>query len=353
MTIFGTIPGQLSLEKEIADLVFERGVVLKYHEGRLCSCVAENDGHFDPADDCSYGFRYKSPVEYRLMRTLVDFRQLTERAGKILQGGSTLTIPRRQKDHHALVTGTVDFSSGGVDLSVNKNIEVSVDGGTESLIDCSSQAADATDVKLYEVILAINGAGLGEIAYEGEEDGDPRGSGYLTIRSLSVGDASSVTVLMPPSADATKLILGLNVNLYPYRYEPSKTDYQFVPVYDSVSRGDVFVIANRTRRDGAILQRGILDSIKAFDVERILTVSKKGTNFEDGLDYTLSGTAIQWNTGKGPAANEHYSIEFLSKVNYIVYNELAADRGTDSDEVAKHVHLALRNYADFSVLPID
>lgn len=352
-SLFGNVLGELSLAKEIADLVYDRAVTMKYYEGRLCSCVAENDGHFDPADDCSYGFRYKDPIEYNLMRTLVDFGQMTEEAAKILQGGCTLSIPRLQQDHHAAVTGSVDFSLGTVDLTINKNLEVAIDDGTETSIDCSSQAADPAITTLSEIVLAINGAGLGEIAYESDKDGNPRGTGYLAIRSLTVGSGSSVTILKPANADATKTILGLNVNLYPYRYTPKKNEYHFLLLHDSVSRGDVFVIANRTRRDGAILQRDVLDSIKAFDVERILTVAYKGTNYHRGIDYTLSGLTIQWISEKGPPTEAHYSVEFLCKANYIVYNELAADRGSDDDEISKRVHLALRNYADFSVLPID
>lgn len=352
-SLFGNELGELSLAKEISDLVYDRAVTMKYYEGRLCSCVAENDGHFDPADDCSYGFRYKSPVEYNLMRTMVDFRQLTEKAAKILQSGCTATIPRLQQNHHGTVTGSVDLSTGPVDLSTNKNLEVSINGGAETLIDCSNQADDPANTTLGEIILAINAAGIGEIAYESDKNGDPRGTGYLTIRSLTVGSNSSVTILKPASDDATKTILGLNVNLYPYRYAPKKNEYHFLPLHDSVSRGDVLVIANRTRRDGAILQRDVLDEIKAFDVERILTVAYKGTSYHRGIDYNLSGLTIQWISGKGPTTEAHYSVEFLCKANYIVYNELAADRGADDDEIAKHVHLALRNYADFSVLPID
>jgi len=352
-TVFGPTPGRLSLEKSIADLVNKKATKLKYYEGRLCSCVAENDGHFDPSDDCSYGFRYKNPVEYNLMRTMVDFRQVTDKVAKILQGGCTLIIPRRSKIHHAVMTGSIDFSSSGVDLSTNKNIEVSIDGGSETLIDCSSEASDPSDAQIDEIVLAINKSGLGEVAYESGGDGDPRGSGYLAIKSLTVGDDSSITITKPASADATNLILGLNPNIYPFRYTPSWTDYQYLPVYESISRGDVFVISGKTRRDGAILQRDILDSIKAFDVERILTVAYKGTDYYEGIDYNLNGLNFQWLQGKGPVTESHYSVEFLSKVNYIVYKELATDRGSDSDEVAKRLHLALRNYADFSVLPID
>jgi len=39
------------------------GTPLRYYQGRLCSCVAENGGSFDPKCKCNQGYYYKNAVE--------------------------------------------------------------------------------------------------------------------------------------------------------------------------------------------------------------------------------------------------------------------------------------------------
>ena len=275
---------------------------------------------------------------------------MTEEVGKVLQGGATLTIPRKQLNHHAFFP-TVDLS-GNIDLSTNKNIKLSIDGGSAVQIDVSSGAVDTSAVTLEEAVAAINGAGLGEIAYEGSIDGNPNGSDYIIIRSLKVGSGSRVDILIPGTLDATPALFGLASTQYPKQIIPDVKTYAFLPLYNKVSRGDVFTVEDRLRRDGDLLRKGVRDTIHAFDVQRILSVSIRGTVYKESIDFTHSNRVITWLGNGSPADDTDYTVEHLCRQNYIVYDELASDRGSDTDFVAKRIHLALRTYAAETALPI-
>lgn len=344
----------LSIATETAKLINDMNVKVLYYEARLCHCVGANHGGYDPGDDCTNGFRYKPVVEYNLLRTSINFRRVSEKAGMILQGGCQITIPRFQLSHHAILTGK-DLSEG-VDLSTGFNIKVQIDGGTATQINCALKAADNTDVSVAEVVYSINSGGLGEIAYESGSDGDPDGADYVSLISLNAGTGSSIVFLPPDNGDATNLVFGLNPAKYPFRYIPHTTEGQFLRLYDRVSRGDVMVIDARSRRDNAILKRGTLDRIKSFDVTRITQVAKDETFYRESIDFTFDGSAFTWLSGKGPATGENYIVEYLAKPNYVVFEELPTDRGADDDVIAKRIHLALRNYAESGLamnLPID
>lgn len=345
---------ELNVAAETAKLIASMSVKVHYYEARLCSCVGASHGAFDPGCDCINGFRYKDPVEYSLLRTSIDFRRVSERAGMILQGGCQITVPRIQINHHAILTGP-DISAG-VDLSSSFNIKLQIDDGTATQINCALKAADKSDVSVAEIIYSINNVGLGEIAYESGESGDPDGAGYVSLLSLKVGSESSIVFLLPEDGDATNTIFGLNPAYYPHRYVPNRITGQYLRLYDQVSRGDVIVIDARTRRDNMPMKRGTLDRIKAFDVTRIISVSAREVFYRENIDFTFDGVSITWETDKGPAGGTPYNVEFLGKSNYVVFEELPMDRGADTDIIAKRIHLALRNYAETGLaldLPID
>jgi len=344
----------LTIATETAKLINEMSIKVLYYEGRLCDCVGANHGGFDPGDSCINGYLYKSVVEYNLLRTSIDMRRVSQKAGMILQGGCQITIPRLQISHHAIVTGP-DLSAG-VDLSSLFNIQVLIDGGTSTRINCALKAADNTDVSVAEIIYAINSAGLGEIAYESGSDGDPNGAGHISLISLKVGSSSSVVFVPPDSADGINLVFDLNPAKYPHRYIPHTIDTQYLRLYDKVSRGDVMVIDGRASRDNAILKRGTLDRLRAFEVTRLTQVAKDGIFYRENIDFTFDGTTITWLADKGPAVGDNYVVEFLAKPNYVVFEELPTDRGADDDVIAKRIHLALRNFAEAGLvmnLPID
>jgi len=332
------------------EVVNEFASVINYYEGRLCSCVGANEGSFDPDCDCILGFRYKSPVEYNLMRTSVDYRRITQEVGKILQGGAILTIPRVQLNHHAFIV-TKDVS-GNVDVSTNKLLNLSVDGETAVEFDVSAGAVDSSAVTIDELIKVINAAGLGEIAYESNEDGDPNGINYITIRSLNVKSDSKVEILVPSDTDATGIIFGLGTTQYPKTITPDIATTAYLPLYHKVSRGDVFTVDTRFRRDGDLLRFGVRDTIHHFDVQRIVSLMIGSTVYKEGIDFSHSDGTITWLDVNDPDADTDYAVEYLCKQNYIVFDELASDRGSDTDRIAKKIHLALRNYANTTALPI-
>ena len=342
----------LNMSKEIVGLIDEMGTIVKYYEGRLSSDVAMHSGTFDYQDSDTLGFYYKSPVEYRLLRSGINYRSITEKAGQILQGGCSMTIARKLKNHHAVLTSNKAITT--VDLSSEKNITLKTDGGTKTTIDCSVNAANVSAVTLAEIIHNLNTAGLGEIAYESGSDGDPMETGYVTIRSIKTGNNSIIELHPSDSNDAQYDILGIPETGQIQTYIPSKSHFQYLDVYNKVSRGDVFVVNKRMRREGEILKRGVEDTLSAFDVKRVLSVAKGDTVYKKGIDYSLSGITINWlSGGNSPADGDYYTVEYLCKANYIVYNELAADRGTDDDEIPKRIHLALRQYSNTQPLPID
>lgn len=342
----------LHMTTEIMGLIDEMGTIVKYYEGRLSSDVAQHGGSFDYQDSDTLGFYYKSPIEYRVLRSGINFRSITEKAGQILQGGCSLTIPRTLKNHHAVLVSKKAIATA--DLSTEKNITLKIDGGSKTTIDCSANAANVNAVTIAEIIENLNAAGLGEIAYESGSDGDPIGTGYITIRSLKTGANSSIELNPSTSADAQYDILGIPETGQILSYKPSKAVIQYLDVYNKVSRGDVFVVDSRMRREGEILKKGEKDQLSAFDVKQVISVAKGNTVYKRGIDYSLSDTTISWiGGGNSPAAGDYYTVEYLCKANYIVYNDLASDRGTDDDKIPKRIHLALRQYANTQPLPID
>lgn len=343
----------LVISDETNKLIDDMGVTVLHYEGTVCSCVGANHGMPDPRDDCVSGFRHRDPVEYRVLRTSINFKRLTEKAGAILQGGCQLSIPRWQLSHHAVVTGNKDLSAG-IDLSSYCNIKIAMDRGTPQIVNCALKAADDTDVSISEIVYSINSAGLGEIAYESGADGDPDGSNYLSIFSQTFGGDSRIDLLPPTIKDATGRLLGITT--LPARYARSTAKAQYIPLYDKISRGDIVVLNGRTRRDGTICKRGTLDRVKAFNITRIISVFALGVEYREHIDFTFSGQIVTWLGGKGPATGASYTVEFLGKPNYQVYEELPMDRGSDTDIIAKRVLMQLRNYEEDGVtkdLPID
>jgi len=159
--------------------------------------------------------------------------------------------------------------------------------------------------------------------------------------------------------------------------------YKLNTVYDRVNMGDVFVIENRYRRERDVLKKGTQDRIKAFDVQSIISVSKRGTKYVEDLDYEyvsfdypnpyfyvginpdldgmqlakgydVQGGEISWlDQGNSPSSGEFYTVEYSCKQQYMVYQDLAKDRGGDNDPLPKRLVCTLRNYVKFGTTPFD
>jgi len=164
----------------------------------------------------------------------------------------------------------------------------------------------------------------------------------------------------------------------------SGSSYSYVTndIFTNVGIGDIFVIENRTRRDRDILTRGVRDRINAFDVQSILSVTRGNITYIAGTDYyylnylypypfwytsiysgeddmdlsradAFRGGEIVWiSGGNAPADGESYTVEFTSKIQYIVWKDLSKDRGGDDDLLAKRMICTLRQFVhlDKSVL---
>jgi len=342
----------LRLDTVPEELLDDFSIVAKYYAGRICSCVASNHGSYDPKCGCIGGFRYQQPVEYRLLRTSIRYDKITEKAGQILQGGCLLTIPKFVDKNNAQITGRVNLSNG-LDLSNEYKLKIGINNDAAIEINCKNDALDEHNVQIQTIIENINKA-LGEgIAYETDNKGDI-GCGYITIRSLIVGEQSKVKILKPSDSDATSKILGLSAYSYPYIYTWRNSGIIYYPVYHSLSIGDVFVMKNRYFRDSAICQKGINDIIRAFDIRSVEIVSKGDIIYKRNVDYIVNGNVITWlNSGNMPENGEFYSVEHLLPLQYIVFNDMGADRGADEDQPAKKVMAALRNYINAQSLIID
>ena len=130
--------------------------------------------------------------------------------------------------------------------------------------------------------------------------------------------------------------------------------YSVLDVYERAAVGDVFVLDSRTRRASDILRRGTRDVIGAFDVQVIHSVAKQGTIFAETTNYTLSGDkrTITWVSG-GPAVGERYTVEFTSLLEYVIWDDMAKDRGSDAEVLPKRVMCKLRQYIDFDAANLD
>jgi len=125
--------------------------------------------------------------------------------------------------------------------------------------------------------------------------------------------------------------------------------------YNNITKGDVIVINTDERRDRDFCKLGSKDTLLAFDVKRVISVSEtskdltKETIFRLGEDYEViieSGVAtIKW-LDEGNKPDSFYAVDFVSGVNYLVWDDLAKDRGGSDSELPKMVMCRLRPYYD-------
>lgn len=82
------------IDPNIKKLLYKFGQTFKYYPGRLCSCVEENEGTYDPKHDCDHGFYYGEPETILLLKTQFNERFLNSPQGVIFNGGAQFTIPK-------------------------------------------------------------------------------------------------------------------------------------------------------------------------------------------------------------------------------------------------------------------
>jgi hypothetical protein len=127
-------------------------------------------------------------------------------------------------------------------------------------------------------------------------------------------------------------------------------------IYDRIHHGDIIVLSNKFRRERDILTKGDgEEKLRALDVQEIYSVSRDGTYYVLGEDYTITeenGVAgkikrIVWEDDKGPEYGQDYVVEFNCKEQYKVMNDGVINRGTTEEDMAKRVILVLRDYINY------
>jgi len=95
------------------------GTPLRYYQGRLCSCVAENGGSFDPKCKCNQGYYYKNAVEIYGTKTNISSKYYKSQIGRIFDGGAQITIPKIYKGKEQIAHTTL--AHGDIIVDPNKN----------------------------------------------------------------------------------------------------------------------------------------------------------------------------------------------------------------------------------------
>lgn len=82
------------IDPNIRKLINRFGQTVKYYPGRLCSCVEENNGNYDPEHTCNHGFYYGTAETIDVLKTNFNEKFLNTPQGVIFQGGAQFTIPK-------------------------------------------------------------------------------------------------------------------------------------------------------------------------------------------------------------------------------------------------------------------
>lgn len=87
------------IDSNIDNLIDTFGQYVKYIPGRLCSCVAENNGVPKLGCGCNLGFRYpEQGYDTVAIRTAVSYKYLSLPFGRVFDGGAQFTIPKIYSD---------------------------------------------------------------------------------------------------------------------------------------------------------------------------------------------------------------------------------------------------------------
>lgn len=86
------------IDPNIESLMAMGGQTLNYYQGRLCSCVNENNGQPILGHGCNQGMWYAAPVTTMALRQKVSTKFLSRPEGRIYDGGAQFTIPKFYED---------------------------------------------------------------------------------------------------------------------------------------------------------------------------------------------------------------------------------------------------------------
>ena len=89
------------------------GMTLKYYAGRLCSCIADNNGQPRVGCGCNLGYYYDSPPDtVHAVRSNYSYKFTNSPNGRVFDGGAKFTIPPAfegvpQRVHSRIARGDV------------------------------------------------------------------------------------------------------------------------------------------------------------------------------------------------------------------------------------------------------
>ncbi|HEX2868728.1 MAG TPA: hypothetical protein VHO03_16930 [Ignavibacteriales bacterium] len=85
------------LKEDFTQLIERFKATLRYYQGRMCSCVGENNGLPRLDCGCTLGYWYNEPETLIGIRHDISHRYTNSPQGQIFEGGAQFIIPRRYK----------------------------------------------------------------------------------------------------------------------------------------------------------------------------------------------------------------------------------------------------------------
>lgn len=135
-----------------------------------------------------------------------------------------------------------------------------------------------------------------------------------------------------------------------YKYDKALNPYK---AYKSLSQYDIIVVPTDIRSNISANIYKVKDSLLNFNVTEVESVSSiendTDTIYREGTDYTVELTdaisRIVWIDG-GNHPKEHYTVRYLSSVNFLVWEDNPKKRGAADGEDPRVVYCTLRPYYD-------
>jgi len=126
--------------------------------------------------------------------------------------------------------------------------------------------------------------------------------------------------------------------------------YAVNPIY-GIGENDLVILLQSKTRQHDLLVKGDRDKLRYTLVESVIEVfalvDGEKTTYASPSDYSLSDDAeIVWVEGQGPDADTQYSVQYWARPEYIVREELAAERIHGGDQLPKVLTLVLRDKVD-------